>query len=159
MAEHGVVVPFLQKKCLLFGKAPLLLDKTTSVRTIKSEHLGAILSKRASYTSAVNPKIKCLVFQSGAAPQTHDDIYDRALCAVFAMNVFSGGGYVSCAKAFFFRVVRTYSITDVAELPFSSDGQIQDFNFDTSAQPASVSALYAGSVAAVQKDPSLRISL
>ncbi len=159
MAEHGVIVPLLQRKVSLLGKTALLLDASTSVRTIKSEHLGAILSKKPSAASAINPKVRCIVFGSGAAAQTPQDVIDRALCATFAMNVFAGNGSVSCSKAFFFKFVKVYSITRIEDLPFGSDGQGSDFSFDPSAQATSISTLYAGCIAAVQKDPSLRISL
>ena len=159
MADHGVIIPVLQRNCRLIGKAPLLLDAENSIRVIKSEHLGAILAKRNSFAEHVNPKSKCLLIRAGAAPATPQSIADRALCASFAMNVFAGQGSISFGKAFSYKHLRAYSITSVADLPFVSESQGQSFSFDPSARTASVAALFSGAITAVAKDPSLRISL
>ncbi len=159
MATYGVILPIVQSKCLLFGTTPLLLDADATVRTIKSEHVGAILAHRKGLSEEVNPKAKCLLLNHGTTPPSKEPVFDKALAAAFAMNVFSGGGSISFRRAFFFRYTRAHSIQDIADVPYASNGTGNNFKFDSSATVDTVAALFGGTLQAIQKDQSLRISL
>jgi hypothetical protein len=159
MSKFNIVIPLLHKECKLLPNVPLLLDEITFVRSLKSEHIGAIISKRSSLIERLNGKSKCILVQCGDTESTRSFIEGAALCGAFVLNVYAKLGALMYDQAFVVKHVRSHSVVDVIDLPTVSAATYGNYEIDPTAQPTSIRTLYAGVHAALAKDPSLSITV
>jgi hypothetical protein len=159
MSKFSAVIPLLHKECKLIPNVPLLLDETTSIRSVKSEHIGAIINKRRALSEALNSKTKCILVQTGDEEASQDFVENAALCGAFVLNIFAGAGASVCNQAFVIKYVRSHSVTNVFDLPSVSAPTPGRYVIDESVEPASVKTLYSSVKEALNKDPGLAITI
>ena len=107
-AKYSAIIPLAHKECKLLPNVPLLLDETIAVRSIRSEHIGAIISKRRSLSEALNSKTKCILIQTGDQEANKLLVETTALCGTFVLNMFAKTGASLLDQAFIIKFVRSY---------------------------------------------------
>lgn len=159
MSKFSAVIPLLHRECKLIPNVPLLLDQSTSVRSMKTEYIGAIISKRRALSETISSKTKCILIQTGDQETTQDLIETTALCGSFVLNVFARTGALVCEQGFVIKHVKSHSVTNVVELSTTAVSPFGRFEIDQNTDPAAIKTLYATVNEALQKDPSLSITL
>jgi Apea-like HEPN len=159
MSKFCAVIPLLHRECKLIPNVPLLFDQTTSVRSLKSEHIGAIITKRRALSETLNSKTKCFFIQTGDEETSQQIVETTALCGSFVLNVFAKIGALICEQGFVIKHVRSHSVINVFELSAAAIPTFGKFEIDQNTDPTSVKTLYAGVNEALRKDPSLAITI
>jgi len=159
MSKFSTVIPLLHKECKLLPKVPLLLDTGIAVRSLRSEHIGAIISKRRALSERLNSRTKCILIQNEENQPSRADIEAAGLFGPFVLNVFASMGSLSSAQAFTVKHVRTHSVVDVIDLANSNLDHLSDYEIDATTSPASVKTLYASTLVAMSKDAGLWITV
>lgn len=143
MSKFSTVIPLLCKDCKLIPNVPLLLNDGISVRSIKSEHIGAIILKRRNLSEKLNSKTKCILIQGEDAATPQADIEAAALFGPFVLNVFSKVGALASTQAFTIKHVRSHSVINVLDFPNATPTAIGNYEIDQTIDPSSVKTLYA----------------
>ena len=151
MPKFNTVIPLLHRKCKLFQNVPLLLDDNIAVRSLKTEHIGAIISKRRSLSEHLNSKTKCILVQGGDSKTPRNVIENIALLGPFVLNVFAKSGASVCEQAFTVKHVRSHSVIEVTELTSLSAATYANYEIDTSTKPSAIKTLYSSAALALTK--------
>lgn len=157
--DYSAVIPF-QHDVSLFGSVPLILRDGIIVRSIRPEHLGAILKKSRRMSEQISSSTKCIVISTGENKPQAQPIADAALCGTFSLNVFSKSGSVSHGQAFIIKFTRSPLVTEILEYGMQKANKPAKFLIDKKvADPASIKSLFESTEAALRKDSALAIAL
>jgi hypothetical protein len=159
VAKYCVVIPIVAKTCKLIPNVPLLLDELTSVRSMREEHIGAIVTKRKEMVDLFSSGTKCILMQTGDEATNLRDANKLALLGSFVLNVFARDGAVSVSQAFVIRSATKHVLADSIPLSNESPSADHHYQIELSTPPASLSTLYDAANRAVSKDSSLVISI
>ncbi|WP_299145965.1 HEPN domain-containing protein [uncultured Tateyamaria sp.] len=156
--QFFVVSPILHP-CRLIKASPITLGGNISIRTIKSEHFGAILKKSPSHASLIKPNSKSIIIDCADQPPIHDTISYDLLSCTFALNAFSDRGSVIHHNPVTIRFNRVHSATEIHDHQAVAAADNHDFALKAGTTPADVAAVYSSVRSAVNRDPKLSISL
>lgn len=159
MPQFSVVVPLTARNCKLLPYAPVLLDDTISVRSLKSEHIGAILKSKPSLAASLSSNTKCILWESGTSQPTDGQVKTLGLTGTFILNLFASQGAAHCGAAYVIKQVRSHSVESAIELDVGAHPNNAKYAIDKSILPAAIKTAYTSTIVAIGKDSSLPISM
>ena len=157
MTSHAHVIPIIPP-CSLFKRVPVVITDELSVRTIKPEHLGAILAKDREAGSALTGQTKCILYSSDDHNPTISEMGSIALAVAFSLNMFANAGAIYHGACYIMRHTSVCKVGQVYEL--GSGGESSDrYRIDGSVGIREIKSVYDGTRKALDRHRKLAIAI
>lgn len=155
---YSIASPILHD-CKLIRSSTVFLGENISVRTIRSEHLGAILKKSPSSSSLVKPNCKCIVIDHGTIKPDLELVEIDLLATTFALNSFAKSGSLVHSRAYLISQTRVNSVKKIHDLQSLATPEKHEFSIRPGVSTSDISSVYVNVKNAIQRDPKFMISV
>jgi len=155
---YDIVIPIVNSKAKLSSKVPISLSKDDSIFQIRPDDLATITSQPVSGASGLNGATIAILFRSMASLPTTEQLYSKALAAVFTLNILSSANSAAIERAFVIKQHRKRSLSLTLGIGGLNQSASQVFSIDKSTDVSQAGAIFNAYQIAAAKEPSLAIT-
>lgn len=159
MPDSFVVVCPILHPCSLIKASPITLGDNILVRTLKTEHLGAILKKSPSQADLIKGSLKSIIIDCANQKPDHQAVVHDLLACTFALNVFADSGSIIHHRPYVIRFNRVHQAIETLDHQTIAASEGHSFKIRADIKPSEITAVFQGVRNAIQKEPKFSISL